>query len=679
MKLFFSCLAALMLLAGGAQAQDLKPCYTTEQYYKALAAKPEIAAARTQLQHFTEQYLTNHAQHHGGAQVYVIPVVFHIIHNYGRENISDAQVLDCIDVMNNDFRKRSADTVDIVPQFQSIAADCEIEFRLATIDPNGNCTNGIDRIASLLTYNADDDAKLNPWPSDQYLNVWVVHDLGSSGAAAYAYYPGTAPPGKDGVIAIHSYVGSIGTSSLGTARVLTHEMGHCLNLSHVWGDTNNPGVSCGDDWVNDTPISEGWTGCNLSGANCGGGIENVQNYMEYSYCFRMFTQGQGLRMQAALNSPFGDRNNLWTPANLSATGVANPSGIPCAPIADFAINTRYTCVNDTLVFTDLSWNGNPTQWNWNFLGAQPSTSTDSVVKVVYNNAGVYAVSLQVTNATGSDSIVKNDYVYVTGSTLQSLPFTEDFELPNSFPGVESFVINNDNGNTWASVSNASYSGSSSIRINNFTGNATGQVDEYFIRNFDFTGITQPTLTFRLAAAIRDTLRKDKLEVLVSRDCGRTWQLRYLRTGTSLNTRSGFTTSNYTPNNSTDWRLETVSLNPYAGAPNVKIKFKNTSARGNNIYIDDINVNGIPLSVSNEVTANGFSIIPNPSTSAALIQLPNTTVAKTLITICDVSGRLVWQKEIMDSKQAELPIVEQGLYLVTCTQNDKRLQQKWIVQ
>ncbi|MBK7855670.1 MAG: hypothetical protein IPJ79_12925 [Bacteroidetes bacterium] len=83
----------------------------------------------------------------------------------------------------------NADTASIVPAFQGIAADCEIEFRLARLDPNGNCTNGIDRIKSIKTYDADDASKLNPWPSDEYLNIWTVSNFGTShaNAAAYAY------------------------------------------------------------------------------------------------------------------------------------------------------------------------------------------------------------------------------------------------------------------------------------------------------------------------------------------------------------------------------------------------------------------------------------------------------------------------------------------------------------
>lgn len=111
-------------------------------------------------------------------------------------------------------------------------------------------------------------------------------------AQRHTYYPG-ASSNVDGVLCLSSYIGSIGTSSVGRSRVMTHEIGHSLNLSHVWGDTNEPGVACGDDNVSDTPETKGWTSCTLNGSVCNPPIvENVQNYMEYSYCDVMFTEGQ---------------------------------------------------------------------------------------------------------------------------------------------------------------------------------------------------------------------------------------------------------------------------------------------------------------------------------------------------------------------------------------------------
>ena len=127
----------------------------------------------------------------------------------------------------------------------------------------------------------------------------------------------------DGVIALSTYVGSIGTSSPTNSRTLTHEIGHFFNLQHVWGNTNAPGVACGDDGVSDTPITKGWDHCPSSNYDvCNNGVdENFQNYMEYSYCDVMFTQGQNTRMHAALNSTVQNRNNLWTTNNLIATGT----------------------------------------------------------------------------------------------------------------------------------------------------------------------------------------------------------------------------------------------------------------------------------------------------------------------------------------------------------------------
>lgn len=140
----------------------------------------------------------------------------------------------------------------------------------------------------------------------------------------------------DAIVAIHGYVGSIGTGNNFVSRVLTHETGHWLNLQHVWGSTNNPGVACGDDGVGDTPLTKGFTNCNLSNAIiCTPGIkENIQNYMEYSYCCKMFTQGQRSRMHNALNSNVAGRDNLSSNANLIATGVINPT-LNCTPLAAF--------------------------------------------------------------------------------------------------------------------------------------------------------------------------------------------------------------------------------------------------------------------------------------------------------------------------------------------------------
>ncbi|MEO8086942.1 MAG: M43 family zinc metalloprotease, partial [Bacteroidota bacterium] len=575
-----------------ASAQEEKHCYTTEVYTQLIQQHPEVLQTQSNLELFTEQYVAQHSGERSGT-VLIIPIVFHIIHNYGSENIPDAQVYDQVRILNDDFRKLSYDTATIVSVFKPIAADCEIEFRLATLDPNGNCTTGIDRIASLLTHNADDNSKLNPWPSNEYLNLWVVADLGNSGAAAYAYYPGTAPAGADGVIAIHGYIGSIGTGELGRSRVLTHEIGHCLNLAHVWGSTNNPGVACGDDGVNDTPITKGWTACNLNGSICNPpALENVQNYMEYSYCCNMFSEGQKTRMRAALNSATGGRNNLWQAANLVATGTDGSIAGLCAPVSDFNVNNNFLCEGDSLQYRDLSFLGQPATWSWSFPGGIPVASSDSSPTVIYNTAGIYDATLTVTNATGSDSKTRTSYITVAGAAALAVPFFEGFE--NSFPTSDGAVINNDNGNTWQQVNTAAATGTHSIKINNFSSNTEGETDEYITPSYDFTGLESSTITFKVAYSQRsDTSRHDALKVYYSLNCGESWQLRYTKMGAGLATVSPHSTA-FTPSASNDWRQEMLSVAILAGKPNVRLKFQAISARGNNLYIDDINFFGSPV-------------------------------------------------------------------------------------
>ncbi|HEX4888366.1 MAG TPA: M43 family zinc metalloprotease, partial [Luteibaculaceae bacterium] len=336
-------------------------------------------------------------------QVYIIPVVFHIVHAGGSENISDAQVQNAIDVMNQEFRKTNPAAANIDPYFASRAADSKIEFRLATIDPQGNCTNGINRYFDSRTEGADDAIKNGrQWPTNKYLNVYTVRTIGS-GAAGYAYYPANNNQARDGIVILHSYVGNIGTGSPGRQSAFTHEAGHYLNLAHTWGNSNTPGAAnnCGsDDGVTDTPLCAGSSVCNLNLNTCNDGTandekDNIQNFMEYAYCYAMYTEGQKARMRAALTSTAGGRNNLWSEANLAATG----SNYTSAPVnlckADFAPSTnKPICQGNTVSFTDYSYN-NVSSWSWSFPGGTPSTSTERNPTVTYNTPGTYDVTLTV--------------------------------------------------------------------------------------------------------------------------------------------------------------------------------------------------------------------------------------------------------------------------------------------
>jgi PKD repeat protein len=624
------------------------------------------------------------------ATVYTIPVVFHILHQNGTENISDAQIMDEIRILNNDYRKLNADTSAIVPAFQSIAADAEIQFRLAQKDPNGNCTNGIDRIVSAETNVGDDGSKLNPWPRSKYLNVWVVKAI-SSGAAGYAYLPGTAPSAnEDGIIILSTYIGSIGTGSVSTSRALTHEIGHFLNLRHTWGNSNTPAVSTNcsmDDNVTDTPNTEGWTSCNLAGATCGSALDNVQNYMDYSYCSNMFTAGQKTRMRTALTSSIGQRSSLWTATNLTATGISTPA-VLC--LADFqSSNTTNTvCQGDYLTFTDLSWNGNPTSWNWSFPGGTPSTSNDSAPVIQYNSPGIYDVTLTVSNASGSVSSTKVSYVTVNPNTASFVGtiYTEGFEgAPVPSP---TWIVRNQapGGNTWVQTSAAAASGSKCVKIDNLT-SADTYIDELIGPSIDMTAIagTSPQMTFKVAYAQRNSTSADKLQVYVSTTCGLSWTLRKSLSGTALST-GGVVTGTFVPT-AAQWSTQSAILTGYAGQTNLYYMFRFTSDGGNNIYLDDINISGTVATGIEDLDVNmDFNIYPNPVEDNTVISFILPEDQNIDIAITDVLGREVSKvfKGNLNAGEhnytiADKGMLSSGIYIVKVNVDNRSFSKKLIVK
>ncbi|HPI55108.1 MAG TPA: M43 family zinc metalloprotease, partial [Chitinophagaceae bacterium] len=268
-------------------------------------------------------------------------------------------------------------------------ANVGFEFRLATLDPNGNCTKGINRIPTYKTYVADDEAKIISWDRSKYFNIWIARNLIDC-TAGRAYSPALADiiPQFDGLLILHDYVGRIGTGNSFTSLMMIHEIGHYFNLDHTWGPVNDPGVVCGDDGVQDTPITKGHSSCNyLYDSVCTGAIENVQNFMEFSYCNKMFTLGQKDRMILALNSPVAERNHLITQSTLDSTGVLLPRP-DCQPIADFNSVIRFKCLDGTFNFKDYSYNDTIDQLQWNFgNGAIATSTTAASSSVKYSTSG----------------------------------------------------------------------------------------------------------------------------------------------------------------------------------------------------------------------------------------------------------------------------------------------------
>lgn len=643
MRIPTTLLAATLLLLQ-TQAQDFH-CGTNELHRLGASSISDaelaerIAQNDLQLEEFTRSFQESDAR---GGESYVIPVVFHIIHNNGPENISDAQVFDAMRVLNNDFNRLNPDWDNVRPEFQSIVADVGFEFRLATRDPNGNCTNGITRTVSPLTNEGAEQMKaLITWPRNKYMQIWVA--ASADGAAGYTFTPGTAQmwPTQDGIVMQHTYVGAIGTSSTGRSRSLTHEVGHWLNLSHTWGSSNTPAIdsNCAanmTDNVDDTPKTRGWTTCTLGGASCGSPLDNVENYMEYSYCSKMFTEGQKSRMVAALNSSTAQRNQLWQTSNLINTGV-NGNASLCA--ATFISNTTEICAGGSVVYTDQSYH-NVSSRTWSFPGGSPSTSTEAMPTVTYATGGSYPVTLTVSDGAASITATRQNVISVLDVPGRPVPFSESFETATQ-PADIGWRVNNPDGDNGYTISNAAaFTGTKSIRLLNTAGMA-GRIDQLFTPTMDLSGATEINLSFRYAYARRTATSADQLRVFVSNNCGQTWSLRGQLFATSDLNTGGVVTGNFVPNGPSQWGYkEITTINSTFHVSNMRIRFDFGSEGGNNFYLDDININGMPVGLAeyDGVEAMDMRVVPNPvgTTADLLISLERTE--QTRIELLDVLGR-----------------------------------------
>lgn len=646
-------IACMALLADPAPAQAPLPCGSARHRELAIQRDPRIPQHEARLEQFTRDFLSDLAQYRDGdTMVYVIPMVFHVLHDEGPENISDEQILDAVAVLNRDLRKLNADTALLVWGFDTLATDARVEFRLATIDNTGQCTNGIQRIRTVETHVGDDGSKLYPWAVSRYLNVWTAADM-QDGVAGYAYYP-SAVNGllalADGVMIRHDYVGRIGTSSETNSRALTHEVGHWLNLQHTWGSTNVPGVSCGDDLVEDTPVTQGSTTCDLNLMECDSGVhENVQNYMDYSFCPAMFTHGQGDRMHAALNSPDGHRSQFWSAANQAQTGIDGITNMACAPRADLYAEDRWICAGSSTSFRDNSQGATPTSWLWEFQDGDPATSVDSHPTVTFNTPGKKTVTLTVSNAQGSTTRVVQDALLVAPGWPETGSWSADLE---PLDALDNWIVNNIEGNPskWARITGVGHGGTGVVGLNAYDqygpndliiDDGANDIDELITPTMDLEYGSGLALDFWYASATRATdlgLITDKLEVLISTDCGRTWAPRATIEGLDL-LNNGASASPYLTSPGTVWTQRSVPIPDAFATANVRIMFRFiSSAFANNLYLDDIQITG---NVGLDEAAGGHAlfITPNPANGVFTVH-PTTDLGNATLRLLveDARGR-----------------------------------------
>lgn len=651
------------------------------------------------------------------ATVYIIPVVFHVLHFGGIENISDEQILNSLAILNRDYRKLNADTASVHPDFQGMPADIEVEFRLATIAPNGQCFSGITRTFSPLSLQGDDGGDQvaaivagnnvynGAWPGNKYLNIFICGEIG--GAAGYTYKPSNwgATSMQNGIWILHDYVGAIGTGSVGGSRALTHEVGHWLNLDHTWGGNNNPGnaTSCtgNGDNVQDTPTCIGVSACLINSNTCNNDNsfwgfdirDNVENYMDYSYCSKMYTEGQRTRMRNALLVSSTGRANVVSVANLAAVGA---SGTPYLCKADFSADKTTICLGNTVQLQDESYNS-VSSWSWvitpssgwSFANGTSASAENPII--TFDTPGMYDVQLTASDGTNNDAETKVGFIRVLGAP-SSIPYWEGFEnytTLNNLPNWE--VFNAPSNNTFIVESNFGHSGAKCARLNNF-GQAASNIDELTSSNIDLSGINATgtvTLSFRYAYRKRTSSDYEFLKVFITGNCGENWAQRKTLGGSQLSNQVA--SSSWAPTSQADWvtiHMTNVTNNYFTD--NFRMRFKFEGEGGNNFFLDDINLyggspsNDIILAVVAQNQFKDLNLYPNPTDGDIHLQFTAQIGGAAQLHITDLSGKRIADYPLQVQAGANLVITDtqqlaSGSYLMVIELNGESSTRPFVVK
>lgn len=391
-------LSAIFWLLLRLPAAAQQGCRSVEYKQDLLQHNPGLAATFSEIESFTHRQtehsrvIVNGADHGGkGPAIITIPVVVHIVYSNPTQNISDAQVQSQIMVLNRDYRKLNPDTFQIPSYYRGLAADCGIRFILANVDTNGKTTTGIVRRqthqqgfsyndAVKFTARGGDDA----WDRDRYLNIWVC-DL-TDGVLGYSSAPG-CPKQNDGVTIDYTAFGTAGTAAapFNLGRTATHEIGHWLNLIHIWGD-----AACGNDDVEDTPQQGMATRGNPSGMvfSCGntpyGNL--YMDYMDFTddAGMHLFTYGQRERIRS-LFAEGGARYPLLT-SNGHVGEIGDTEGLGSGNGGDMSIRIY----------------PNPATGNIQVTTDNPSWLSSELL--IYNQTGQRVMNIRITGQSFSSNV-----------------------------------------------------------------------------------------------------------------------------------------------------------------------------------------------------------------------------------------------------------------------------------
>lgn len=631
---------------------------------------------------------------------YTIPVVVHVLYNNATQNISDAQIQSQIDVLNQDYNLLNSNFLTGTPTaFQALAGNTQIHFALAKRDPNGKPTNGITRTATNVTsftYNSGDKEKFtatgghDAWDADKYLNIWVCN---LSNALGFAYFPG-GPKSIDGLTIAFECFGTTGTAKAPyhLGRTATHEIGHYLNLMHIWGDKSD---CTGNDKVDDTPQHHdaNYTCQTFPYKVCSSTTTNGEmymNYMDYSpdICMSMFSQGQASRMISALTNsratiltsdaakPYTNKNDVGIFNILSPSKTENACGVISSQIELTNIGT------DTLKSVDIIMELNGSQiskvnWTGKLPYLQSTTvSFDGYTFTNSNNKIRFYTMLpnNIADEDNSNDTISKELLNIKST---SLPLFESFES-NTFPPTNWAISNPDNNITWEQSTAAGYVGTKSLVFKNFEStNLNDQHDEFVSPRFK---CKSSSLSFYYAyKKYSSTVTPyDTLTVSISTDCGKTKTELFKKGGDNLVVKSpSFTTIFYVPSSKTEWKKVKISLAAYEGQ-DVNLYFDNKTQFENNLYIDSIFVSTDTVLGLEEIdTANSLYIYPNPAENNITIELKD---GYNSLICYNMLGEVVKSVNSISESISNLDVSDlpKGIYLINIQKGDFSFSEKLVI-
>lgn len=640
------------------------------------------------------------------ATVY-ISVVFHIV--LPNPNIiTDAQIQAQLDTLNKDFFGANGDSVKIPSYFKPLFGKSGIQFCLAQRNPDGDATNGIDRVfTNQASFSIDDGVKhdyaggVASWNTDKYYNIWVC--LMSNSILGYATFPDdpTTANGDQGVVIDYRSLPGGAFTAYNGGKTLTHETGHYFNLFHIWGDDN--GSCTGSDDVSDTPnqadASSGcYTGIKTDACTPGGNGIMYQNFMDYTDdpCLVMFTTEQMSRMETALVtsrpsllSSNGCQPVVLSPYDVQLRAVEQPSQRLCtaAFTPQVTIKNRGTVSLTSLQISTQIDNGpvTPTTWTGSLTTYNTTLITLTGLTAI---PGMHTLTVYVSNPNNNaDQDRSNDTLQINFQYFPAVTSVSESFESTTFPPPGWDIVNPDKSITWQRVTLASKTGNASVRMDNYNYNlaAIGQKDDLRMPSINIpAGADSAFLSFQLAAAVVTGFNTpgnnwDTLQVLISKDCGQTYTSLYKKWGKNLVTDSIPEGNEFIPSSS-QWRKDSVNLANYIGSDNLLIAFRNTSGVENEVYLDDINLR--TLTVNPNLKAQGFLVTPNPTVGNISIQFyPQPNNLRGIQLFNDIGQKIaevvVGKDGANNNYNFDLSHYQRGTYLMRAVFTDRVITRKII--